>query len=910
MLSLGSISFAAPWALAALAVLPLIWWLLRLTPPLPREMAFPPIRILMRLTTPEESAARTPWWLLLLRLVLAALVIAGASHPLLNASAPLGGSGPVLLVIDDGWAAAAGWAKRRDAMIAAIDRAARAGRPVALLTTAPEPGSDAPPPLRLLPAAEARKIAESLQPKPWPVDRAGARARLDSAAVDPGAAVLWLTDGVATPDATPFAESLAARFTETRALREGASAMAPVLDPPTFENGVLTAGARRIVAGPEITIGVRAVGADGRVLGREDMVIVDGEVAGTVSFELPPELLNRLERLEIEDVSSAAARVLLDERWRRRPVGLLSGQGSVGDQPLLSDTYYLRRALAPLTEVREGDIADLLARPLAVLAMADPGRLDPADEARVKDWMERGGVVVRFAGPRLAESTSQFADASGDDLLPVPLRRGDRVIGGALSWSKPARLAVFPRESPFFGIPLPNDVVVRRQVLAQPAVDLQDHTWAALTDGTPLATAARHGDGWLVLIHTTANTEWSNLALSGLFVEMLSRLVGLSQGVTAEADGPPLEPRRLFDGFGRLGSVSASAVAIPAATFDAARAGPKTPPGVYGDERRRRALNLTAGLDDFSPLTLALAGQVVEDYVEGRERDLRPLLYLAALVLFLIDTIASLALRGLLRVRFRPAVAGGAAFILSVVSAAGAQDIGNEAYFLGNSLETRIAYVVTGDAAVDETSRQGLNGLNVILKRRTAAEMGAPQAIDPALDELAFFPLIYWPVTPSAPVADSGTAVRIKQYMKNGGSILFDTRDRGEDAAISGILSRLARALDLPPLVPVPRDHVLTRAFYLLQGFPGRWDGGTVWVERAGSRVNDGVSPVIAGGNDWAAAWAVDDTGRSLYPVVPGGERQRELAYRFGVNLVMHVLTGNYKADQVHMPAILKRLGQ
>jgi hypothetical protein len=147
----------------------------------------------------------------------------------------------------------------------------------------------------------------------------------------------------------------------------------------------------------------------------------------------------------------------------------------------------------------------------------------------------------------------------------------------------------------------------------------------------------------------------------------------------------------------------------------------------------------------------------------------------------------------------------------------------------------------------------------------------------------------------------------VNKYLRNGGTILFDTRSAGGAAEISS-LRELARGLDIPPLVPVPQDHVLTRAFYLISEFPGRWSGGTLGVERAGERVNDGVSPVIAGGNDWAAAWAMDDAQRPIYPVVPGGERQREMAYRFGINLVMYTLTGNYKSDQVHVPEILKRL--
>ena len=160
----------------------------------------------------------------------------------------------------------------------------------------------------------------------------------------------------------------------------------------------------------------------------------------------------------------------------------------------------------------------------------------------------------------------------------------------------------------------------------------------------------------------------------------------------------------------------------------------------------------------------------------------------------------------------------------------------------------------------------------------------------------------------------AATVARLNGYLRNGGMILFDTRDQGSAMLGAGPgrqrLGTLLDGLDVPPLQPVPPEHVLTRAFYLLQDFPGRYAGGDVWVEQGDAQVNDGVSSVIIGGHDWAAAWAADAAGRPMFPTVPGGERQRELAYRFGVNLVMYALTGNYKADQVHLPTILDRLGQ
>jgi hypothetical protein len=172
-------------------------------------------------------------------------------------------------------------------------------------------------------------------------------------------------------------------------------------------------------------------------------------------------------------------------------------------------------------------------------------------------------------------------------------------------------------------------------------------------------------------------------------------------------------------------------------------------------------------------------------------------------------------------------------------------------------------------------------------------------------------------VPPEHPDLPEGALERVDDYLRHGGMILFDTADAarllpGEAGGGPGEqrLAAILRGLDLPPLVPVPPDHALTRAFYLLQDFPGRFTGQTVWVDEAPAGINDGVSSVVIGANDWAGAWAVDEYGTPLLPVVPGGERQREMARRFGVNLVMYALTGNYKTDQVHVPALLERLGQ
>ncbi len=907
MLSLGSLAFASPWLLTALVALPIIWWLLRVTPPAPRRVRFPAIRLLLGLTPREETPARTPLWLIVLRTILAALIIVGLAHPLVNPQTPLAGSGPLILVIDDGWAAAHDWQARQAAARNLLAEAEREDRQIVLVTTAP-PVSDQPlPTLAPIRAVDARAAVAAMAPKPWPDDRKTAVARLKALPLSAGTSAIWISDGVDDGSAA----ALIAALTERGELRylTAAAADAPRLiassgGPAERAQKDLTVAVSSLPAPAPRQIWVRASAEDGALLAREGATIEPDAISAVVPLPMPSELRNRVARIDIEGEQSAGGTLLVDERWRRRPVGI-AGNANLSGQPLLSGTYYLERALEPFTEIRRGPATELLKRELAVLIYANSGPDSVAEQQDVRHWIEAGGLLLRFAGPHLAEQD--------DGLLPVRLRRGGRTIGGALSWEQPAKLAPFDATSPFAGLTIPPDVTVSRQVLAEPDIDLAGKTWARLADGTPLVTAAQQGKGWIVLVHTTANAEWSNLALSGLFVEMLRRIVATSEGVTAtsDADLPPLE---ILDGFGRRQRAAPSAKPISAKDIGTAVPSPSHPPGFYGTTDARRALNLSPGVGGLKPIADLPTGIAREGFTTNAEFDIRPSLLVAALLLALADLLISYGLRGLLR---RGPARGATAVVALLLMGTGAARA-DDAFVIRATSELHLAYVQTGNTEVDAESQDGLTGLNQILAQRTAVEAAAPMAVNIESDELIFFPLLYWPVTADQATPSAQAVERINRYLATGGTILFDTRNSGSRvpgvygsvAESAARLKKLVGGVKIPPLVPVPPDHVLTKSFYLLHEFPGRWNSGQVWVEPAEDRVNDGVSTVIVGGNDWAGAWAIDKSGQPEFAVVPGGERQREMAFRFGVNLVMYVLTGNYKSDQVHVPAILERLGQ
>src|SRR5215469_1568605 len=469
-----------------------------------------------------------------------------------------------------------------------------------------------------------------------------------------------------------------------------------------------------------------------------------------------------------------------------------------------SQTYYLSRALAPFADVQKGTIGDALSRNVSVLVLADVGTVAGDDHDRVARFVEQGGVLLRFAGDRMT--------ASVDDLLPVKLRVGGRYLGGALAWSKPQHLAPFPEGSPFRGLSVPAEVAVSRQILAEPSVELSERTWARLADGTPLVTGAQRGKGWIVLFHVTANSAWSTLPLSGLYVEMLHRLLDLAGGarpVQLASDAAAILPiSEALDGFGHL--VKPPADALPLRGGDVGRIAPSAqhPPGLYGRAGAEVALNAVNAHTVLMPLRLAHT--TLNDYAASPALALEAPLLVIALLLLLADVCVSLWLRGYAPL---PAIRRTAVLVIAfaIVHPFGAR--ADDAFDMKAALDTRLAYVITGNPEVDEMSRAGLYGLGLALKARTSYEPQDPVGVNLDKDDLSFFPLVYWPMDPREPDLSPRALSKIADYMRNGGTILFDTRDlslgsvRGPNSPGQQTLRRLIGRLDMPPLESVPSDH-------------------------------------------------------------------------------------------------------
>ncbi|MBD0865613.1 MAG: DUF4159 domain-containing protein, partial [Rhodobacteraceae bacterium] len=772
MTLLGGIGFIAPWLLVALAALPILWLVLRAVPPTPTRYRFPGVVLILGLRDDDTISDRTPWWLALLRILAVACTIVGLAGPVLNPNPDTTGSGPVLLVLDGGWSGATRWPATQELLSAKLAEAHRSQRPVAILQLT-DPDT---PTFHTADALTGR--GADMKPNPWTVtpDQLDRATRL-LAEMGGSFDTWWFSDGLSYPGHSDFLAALEDRG-DVRVFQSSSSVIG--LTPVQFEDGRITISAIRSTVGlPRyITIFIRGLDPAGtsRVL---DSITTGFKADATqvdTDLSLPAELLARVTRFEIAEQHSAGAVVLADDRLRHRPeVALISGHDVGEGLDLLSPSHYLEQALVPIADLLYGVLLDIIPANPDVIILADITTISAAEQAALIEWIENGGLLLRFAGPRLAAS-----DIGRDDehpLLPVRLRAGGRSLGGAMSWGEPKVLAPFAEESPFFGLTIPSDVLVNSQLVAQPDPTLADRVIAALNDGTPLVTRKELGQGQIILFHVTANAEWSTLPLSGLFISMLERLAAFSANQTPKArdlEGTTWVPVRVMDGFGRLLDAE-NLPGVDGPTLAEAKIGPNLQPGVYQNGDRRLARNVL--MPDATLTPVRWPERIpVEGLSVSPELPMGSILLAATLILLVADVIASLALSGRLM-----SVRGKAVLVFALGTAlapmADAQTTAEDELATLATSELALAHVLTGDARVDEMAQAGLQGLSNVLFYRTSVEPIKPIGVDLERDELAFFPLLYWPVTLGQPYPSDQAYAKLNIYLRSGGLILFDTRD-------------------------------------------------------------------------------------------------------------------------------------
>lgn len=865
-----SFGFLTPALLFSLLALPALYLLIRLLPPRPKEQNFPALKLLLGMPDTSPPPRTPPLWLLLLRMAALALLILGLAQPVIRLDGFRLASQPLVLVIDNGWSAAPVWPDIEEQAQLLLEQARARDLPVMLLPTA-----DNVEAVAITPTAALNRL-KHIKPRPWP-SRIDVLVEKATHEIGVPVTLVWLSDGMQpTAGVAQTLENL------------GKIGNARVMLPPTRPEPLMITKLTPVAGGLAATLwradsradrdlSVSLTDMDGRFMTRRGGIFASGETHTTLTLELPGRLQSAgIARIDGQNHLGAWYGVSSVSGLPR--VGLMADDGN--NFPLLEGGFYLSNALADTVKV-ERIAAHTPPQDIDVLLLA---RM-PTDVSSIERWVETGGTLITFAGPWLEENRQL------DTLLPVRLRTFARSLSGPLSWTGALGVGSANPQGPLKDIRAQDDIKITTQFLPEESPELTDKIWLSLADGTPLISGDKHGNGWRVLVHVTADARWSSLPLSGTFVDILQTLLELGRNQQSADSTPfPLQPLKIFDANGQAVGRGSAAPLADAETPVSIR----NPVGFYGPAGHPYPHHLPTFERERGLLEIDVLGGLSVQYYghAGGQISLQPPLLALALMLLLLD--------GLFRVwgwRLFPQL--GRASVTVFVLLFSTQAMANE--FPPAAYEMRLAYIPSGDAELDAITESGLRTLSETLDMRTTVEPGDPVRLKPETDTLGFYPVIFWPVATSLHVNEQ-TGANLRAHMERGGVIVIDglTR-RGENPLIvKRILNRLLGVT----LKPLDGEHVLNRAYYLLHNrTPGRVVGNGLWLENTA-----GVSNVIVGSHDWVGAWARTPRGGYVNTVTPGGENQRDISLRFGVNLIMYALLGDYKADQMHIDTLLERM--
>lgn len=594
----------APWAAALIAA----YLLMRTHERKAKTVYFPAMHILHALPDTEAAPEGTPWWMQLP--VYGAITAAafGAAGPEWKPPLDLGGDAPVLVAFDNGWASAASWDERvtfaRDILRVAHNNDVE----VAFLPLAQERGDDALLPVTMS-AAEALSVLERLQPQPWQIDTQAMTEALGALESGSFGKTFWLSSGLDMDGyAQDFARTLSA-IAPLEVYEDRAEQLPHILFPAQYESGDYRISVARPAGGEEETISVTAYGQDGTPIAAQEMIFPEGGLSADILFDVPQG--QDVFRFSLDTQQTAAGTVFVDEKWKPRSVGIVI-QSQQDLSSLLGEARYIRTALESHTAVHTGNVEQLLASgDISVLALPDSVALSSIASKKLRQWVESGGTLIRFAGPNMARR-----DHIGDPLLPLDLQRGIHAMGSAGS------VAGFSESSPLQGVEGDARVSISGSIAALPGPGVESRIWARMADGSPLISANNLGEGQVVLFHTSANTALGEFSLSDMFVDTLVEIVRSGKSIEDTADfiRTPLPPVNILDGYGSMQPPNPSVLHLTQPVYEAQRFGADNPPGFYGDLLSGAAHNLSASFDGAEMIGALPDGARRDFYEAANER--------------------------------------------------------------------------------------------------------------------------------------------------------------------------------------------------------------------------------------------------------------------------------------------------
>lgn len=898
-----NISITYPYAFLIFLFFPIFWNILRTSPLSPKLIKFPAIKIIAKEQSIDQSPAKLSYPIVLLRLLILTFIIFAISHPIINKqnSTPKND----LIILDNSWISSTTWDEKIENVRKLISSHESINNKYSLITTTEY---DKGKFLKLFNknSTEIKKFLFSLKPLAWNPNYSLVENQIAELNKDFDS-IYWFTEKTINNQKLSLIQNLGKGnlkvITSPESLippvlklikKEGEKYKFEIIHPLNiFSEGIID-----------------CYDFQKRLLYRIDYkskTTKKGEKFITIiNARIPINIRNKIDFFQISKQTSPISKVLLNGGNKKRNIGITSYSDQGIQSQFANGNYYVKKALEKKYNVQEGNLEKLLNNEIQIIFIDDLYTVKSNLETKLLKWMSNGGTLIKFGGEKLASDITNQSFNTINDYLSLTGEIAD--LNSKLSVKKSIKISNIESSSPFYGLEMSNEIEVKKYLQTKSNLSNDDlEVWMKLENGTTLISSFPYSKGRLIFFHLPCNNSWSNFSLSYSFLDILERIVDQTKGINSNKDRF-LKPFLTLSGFGELEKPSSQNLSLK--NFNENKKveiNYTHPPGLYKDSEGIISLNMS----DYLILDFKLHSYD-EKYIfkiveKNKSISLMPIFLMISIFLFMMETFITLFQRQLIifdkKMFFKSII-----FLFMMIQS-------NNAFALSEKdtemlRGNKIGHILSGNKKIDDLSANGLNVISSFVSSKTASIFDKPKSINLDKDDLYFYPLIYWPITRNFEEIKDKQKKKVESFIQDGGLLLIDCNIEKSSLEFSVCLSnteKFFRTMQVSKFTVLDNKNPISKSFYLLKSFPGRRNN-TVYVAYNNSKSTDNAASIVLGSNYWAEAWAKDDNNRYIFPLLENMENQRLISLRFGLNLIIYALTGNYKTDQVHIPEILKRM--
>ena len=892
------IGFSNIYALFGLLLIPIIWIIVKSFPPVPKSYNFSSFFLLDKIEHDAPKNEKTPLWLVIFRIFFFILIVLFFSKPFIknNSSVTDEKYEKYLIIADTGWSMAKDWHKFKELIQEISQEAEKNKKEILFFHSNLNTYKD----LKIFDTSFAlSNYLENLYPQPLQFTKGSLDKLMQDESIFKKSKVFIVSSKFDFQNFNTYYK----KFNLINNYSNNYYFINP-LDTVLIINNIK-------VTQDEIICEVLRLGKNNfkqnfflnvetinnEIIYRNKHSIKENENNKIINLSFPTEVFNQIKSIKIVGQNHAGAKYYFDDFSKRKNIAILNDNEFYKESPLLSPVYYLKKSLDSKHNIKVGKIDNIIKQEFSTIIIPETGKILNEHNKQLNDWLLKGGNLIRFSGNSLVQEKSNFLP-SQDTYSRI------RNIEGQLTINNKLFISNFEKDSIFAGLQIPQDIIINKQLIFD-TYSKQVNVLAKLNDNTPLVSMKKFGEGKIILFHIGANNDWSNLPISSLFPDMLNRVLLFSKNDNS-SNLKNLNLNKEIDGFGNLVLPKKIVTLDSFDKLETVKPSYNTPPGQYENNQISIALNLSTNINQHQSEKIYTS--MLSDYSFVSTKDLSSSILKIILTMFILDILLSIMIKN--NLNFSRIFANRNNLLVIVLFFITFIKLDNI-----SASDTFLAYVKIKNSQINNISENGLETIRNLLITRTSINPKGVIGLDIKSDNIYSYPFIYWPLTKNLLSIKKPEIIKIKNYLDNGGIFFFDIigfsrKNLNLKEKKFQEIRKFLNEIEANELSIIPKGHTLTKSFYLLNKFPGKWDNKILFVENSNLQYKDGVSSIILGFNNWSKAWAVDDNNLPLFPVVPGGERQRELSYRFGINIAMYALTGNYKSDQIHSKSILKRLSK